>query len=69
MKTNQNNIEKRLLNVEELAEYMGTTPKTVYSLKCKGEIPTNCIVKRGKSLRFDIIEVDKWIGNLKEAQA
>ena len=69
MKINQNNIEKRLLNVEELAEYMGTTPKTVYSLKCKGEIPNNCIVKRGKSLRFDILEVDKWIVNLKEAHA
>ena len=69
MITKQNNIEKRLLNVEELAEYMGTTPKTVYSLKCKGEIPNNCIVKRGKSLRFDIIEVDKWIVNLKEAHA
>ena len=69
MITKQNNIEKRLLNVEELAEYMGTTPKTIYSLKCKGEIPNNCIVKRGKSLRFDILEVDKWIGDLKEAQA
>lgn len=69
MTINQNNIEKRLLNVEELAEYMGTTPKTIYSLKCKREIPTNCIVKRGKSLRFDIIEVDKWISSLKEAQA
>ena len=57
-------ITKRLLTVNELAEYMGTTPKSIYTLKCKGKIPKACIVKRGKSLRFDIIEVDKWIIDL-----
>ena len=54
-------ITKRLLTVNELAEYMGTTPKSIYTLKCKGKIPKACVIKRGKSLRFDIIEVDKWI--------
>ena len=58
-------VKKRLLKVEELAALMGSTPKTIYSLKCRGEIPANCIVKRGKSLRFDIVEVEKWIDNLK----
>ena len=57
-------IKKRLLTVNELAEYMGTTPKSIYTLKCKGKIPKACIIKRGKSLRFDIIEVDKWIIDL-----
>ncbi len=58
-------VKKRLLKVEELAALMGSTPKTIYSLKCRGKIPANCIVKRGKSLRFDIVEVEKWIDNLK----
>lgn len=57
-------IIKRLLTVNELAEYMGTTPKSIYTLKCKGKIPKACVIKRGKSLRFDIIEVDKWIIDL-----
>lgn len=57
-------ITKRLLTVNELAEYMGTTPKSIYTLKCKGKIPKACVIKRGKSLRFDIIEVDKWIIDL-----
>ena len=57
-------IKKRLLTVNELAEYMGTTPKSIYTQKCKGKIPKACIIKRGKSLRFDIIEVDKWIIDL-----
>ena len=66
---NSNAITKRLLSVEELAQYIGSTPKTVYTLKCKGKIPAKCIVKRGKSLRFDIIEVDNWIKELNEEQA
>ena len=70
MLDNTKQIEKRLLTVEELATYMGTTISTIYTLKCKGKIPSNCIVKRGKSLRFDLIEIDKWINELKgEAHA
>ena len=63
-------IKKRLLTVNELAEYMGTTPGSIYTLKCKGKIPNDCIVKRGKSLRFDIVAIDNWILEMKgEAHA
>lgn len=52
---------RRLLSVKELAAYIGSTTGSIYTLKSKGEIPKNCIVKRGRSLRFDVIAVDKWI--------
>ena len=70
MTKDENKLTKRLLTVNELTEYMGTTPKSIYTKKCKGEIPNDCIVKNGKSLRFDIVAVDKWILELKgEAHA
>lgn len=70
MTKDETKITKRLLTVNELAEYMGTTPKSIYTQKCKGKIPSDCIVKHGKSLRFDIVAIDKWILELKgEAHA
>ena len=34
----QHETIKRLLTADELAQYIGSTPKTVYTLKCKGKI-------------------------------
>lgn len=56
---------KRLLTVKELANYMGTTVKGIYTKKSRGKIPCECIVKVGDSVRFDIGEIDKWIDSLK----
>jgi excisionase family DNA binding protein len=50
--------ETRLLSVREAAKYLGTTPKTLYSKAWRHEIP---FVKLGRSLRFDIRELDKLI--------
>lgn len=56
---------KRLLTVRELAQYMGSTPKTIYTKKSRGKIPCKCIVKIGDSIRFDLSEINKWIDSLK----
>lgn len=57
--------EKRLLSVEEMARYIGSTKGSIYTFKCEGKIPKECIIKMGRSLRFDVIEVDKWLDSLK----
>lgn len=48
----------RLLNVRDAARYLGTTPKTLYSMAWKREI---VFVKIGRSLRFDIADLDQII--------
>lgn len=58
-------LNKRLFTTKELATYIGSTEGSIYTLKHKGKIPEGCIVKRGSSLRFDVVEVDKWIESLK----
>jgi excisionase family DNA binding protein len=50
--------ETRLLNVREAAKYLGTTPKTLYSKAWRHQIAH---VKIGRSLRFDIRELDRLI--------
>ena len=54
-------MEKRLMNINELSEYMGTPKSSIYTMKCLGRIPTACIVKMGRALRFEKSEIDKWI--------
>ena len=53
-------MEKRLLNIKEAAEYMATTPGTLYQKVHNGTIP---YVKIGRSLRFDIEELNEFIKN------
>jgi len=51
---------KRLLNIKEAAEYMATTPGSLYQKVHNGTIP---YVKIGRSVRFDIGELDEFIKN------
>ena len=51
-------MEKRFLNVEELAEYLGVKDKTIYSWVNQRKIP---YVKVGRLLRFDSKETEEWI--------
>lgn len=59
---------RRLLTVHELATYVGVPPSTLYTWACLKRIPSTCIVRLGRSLKFDIQEVDKWIEASKAAQ-
>ena len=51
-------MQKRLLIVDEAADYIGSTPGSIYQKVHIGSIP---FVKIGKSLRFDIVELDEFI--------
>jgi excisionase family DNA binding protein len=50
--------EARLLTVRQAAEYLGTTPSTLYSKIWRREVP---FIKWGRSVRFDIVDLDELI--------
>jgi predicted DNA-binding transcriptional regulator AlpA len=56
-------MEQRLLSVEELAGYLGISPRTIYNRSYKRTSrPFPVSPKRlGKLIRFDRLEIDKWI--------
>ena len=56
-------MQKRLLNVDEAAEYIGSTPGSIYQKVHNGVIP---FVKIGRSVRFDIVELDAFIEQKKK---
>jgi len=55
--------EKRLMNVTELSEYLSISKGSLYTMVCMGKIPAECIVKIGRSLRFEKIKIDEWINS------
>ncbi len=59
-------MDKRLLTVEETAQYLGISPRTIYNtVGPKSKKPFPVRVKRiGKLLRFDIHDLDKYIQSL-----
>ncbi|HXP84451.1 MAG TPA: helix-turn-helix domain-containing protein [Bryobacteraceae bacterium] len=49
----------RLLTAAQAARYLGRkSPQSVYHLAARREIPC---VRHGRNLRFDRLELDKWI--------
>lgn len=54
----------KLITVEELAEYLRTTPGTVYSWKSMGIIPLECVKKIGGKLLFIAEKIDAWLNIL-----
>lgn len=54
-------MEKRLLNIKELSEYLGTPKSSIYTMVCLRRIPQACVVKIGRALRFEKTEIDKWL--------
>lgn len=58
---------QRLTDVAGIAEYLGTTERHVRELVYRRAIP---FVKVGRSLRFDLRHIDRWIAaNTSDAQA
>ena len=51
-------VGKRLLNVQEAAEYLGLEIDTVYKKSRLRELPS---VKVGRSLRFDVVALQRFI--------
>lgn len=54
----------KLMTVDELAEYLRTTPGTVYAWKSMGIIPPECVKKIGRKLLFITEKIDEWVYNL-----
>lgn len=54
-------MQKRLLTVAELSDYIGIAKGTIYTWSCVKKIPSACIVRLGGALRFDLIQIDKWL--------
>ena len=52
---------KRLLNISELATYLGTPKGSIYTMVCLRKIPQYCVVKLGRALRFEKDAIDRWI--------
>lgn len=59
-------LNKRFLTAKQLAEYLGTTEGSIRAQQCKGNIPSKWVVRMGRSVRFDLTEVDKSIDEAKE---
>ena len=55
-------MEKRLLNIKEAADYLATTAGTLYQKVHNGTIP---YVKIGRSVRFDVNDLDELINDNK----
>jgi len=57
---------KRFLSVQETAEYLAISPRTIYDkLSCAGESPFPVKPKRyGKKIRFDIRDLDQYADSL-----
>lgn len=58
-------MDKRLININELSEYIGLSKNTIYSWVSQRKIP---FVKCGRLTKFDLQRIDEWIeGNSSRA--
>ena len=62
------NPSKRLLTVEQAAEYLSLSPRTIYNcIAPKSKTPFRIKpVRIGKAVRFDIRDLDKFCDSLGE---
>lgn len=54
-------MEKKLMNVRELSEYLAMPTATVYAYVGRAKIPQDCVRRIGRALKFDKQAVDRWI--------
>lgn len=52
-------VQKSVLNLKELSNYLGLSQSHIYKLTSEGKIPF--YKPSGKNIYFDRIEIDKWI--------
>jgi excisionase family DNA binding protein len=53
--------DQRYLDVTGLARYLSMPKTTIYTYVCTGKIPAKAVVRLGRSLRFEIKEIDTWV--------
>lgn len=52
-------MEKRLLTINELSEYVGYSPTSIRRMIASRQIPF--VYSPGGSYRFDVRRIDRWI--------
>ena len=50
-----------LLNVNEMADKLKSTVGTVYAWVSMRKIPSQCVIKIGRKLLFNLNEVNNWL--------
>jgi excisionase family DNA binding protein len=50
-----------LMRPEDVAEWLGITRQSVYIMVSRGEFPDATMVYIGARLRFDAVELKKWL--------
>jgi excisionase family DNA binding protein len=51
-------LEKRFLNMDECAEFLGVTKGTLYAWVCYRKIP---YLKVGRLVKFDLRSIEEWL--------
>lgn len=54
-------MEKKLMDVKQLSEYLSMPAPTIYTYVSTGKIPAECIKRIGRALKFEVGAVDRWI--------
>lgn len=62
----QEGNERPVMNVEEVADYLRISKRSVYNLAAAGEMPA---AKVGEQWRFYRPEIDRWLIRLSRANA
>ena len=57
-------MDKRLLTVKQVAEFLSISIQTVWAWRVQGRLPP--AVKIGKAVRYDIKDLEKFIFENKE---
>lgn len=57
----------RLLDVDGLSAYLSLPKATIYAWVGRRRIPEKAIVRLGRTLRFDVKEIDAWVEQRKTA--
>lgn len=60
MKTENNKLTGRFMNVKQLSEYLKISTSNIYKRTANGSIP---FIKMNKRVIFDREEIDKWMSS------
>lgn len=52
---------RKLLDIEGLSKYLSMPKATIYTWVSMRKIPPEAIVRLGRTLRFDRVEIDRWV--------
>lgn len=66
MKTNPSTPPSLLLTPKEASDALAISPRKLWAMTASGEIPH---LRLGRSLRYPVVQLEKWIDDQKEGGA